>query len=44
MFPTPATGSLVADINVQGVTNLGAAGAALVSPIFGCNLSLLVGT
>ncbi|MGB7435660.1 MAG: transporter [Candidatus Acidiferrum sp.] len=26
MFPTPATGSLVADINVQGVTNLGAAG------------------
>ena len=26
MFPTPATGSLVADINVQGVPNLGAAG------------------
>ena len=26
MFPIPATGSLVADINVQGVTNLGAAG------------------
>lgn len=26
MFPTPATGSLVADINIQGVTNLGAAG------------------
>ncbi len=26
IFPTPATGSLVADINVQGVPNLGAAG------------------
>jgi len=26
MFPTPATGSLVADINIQGITNLGAAG------------------
>jgi hypothetical protein len=26
MFPTPATGSLVADLNVQGVPNLGAAG------------------
>ncbi|MGB9433857.1 MAG: transporter [Candidatus Acidiferrum sp.] len=26
MFPTPATGSLVADINVQGVPNLSAAG------------------
>ena len=25
MFPTPATGSLVADINIQGVPNLGAA-------------------
>jgi hypothetical protein len=26
MFPTPATGSLVADINIQNITNLGAAG------------------
>jgi hypothetical protein len=26
MFPTPATGSLVADINVQGVPNLSGAG------------------
>lgn len=26
MFPTPATGSLVADINTQGAPNLGAAG------------------
>ena len=26
MFPTPATGSLVADVNIQGVPNLSAAG------------------
>ena len=28
MFPTPATGSLVADINVEGVPNLSAAGGS----------------